>query len=267
MIALRFLEPVYSKFIFCLDFLVVYFFVYKLLAWLKKTQSFRVIKGFLFLLVFFLLSYALKLTTISWLLGKFATFFIIVVIIIFQPELRRFLERIGNLGLIFSPDLAYSEGQRVSIVKQILRAVENLSKEKIGALIVVEVGSNLDGYIESGIKIHGEITSDLLSSLFWAGSATHDGAVIIRGNKIAAAGCFLPLTEKTFTDRRLGTRHRAAMGLSEMTDAIVIVVSEETGIISLVEKEQMTRYLNKEALETRLFSLYKEKTTEKVTGK
>ena len=140
-------------------------------------------------------------------------------------------------------------------MQSLIRAVDYLSREKIGAIIVIEGQTSLSQYCHTGICIRGELNMEMLSSLFWPGSPTHDGAVIVKGSRIEAAGCFLPLTDSPITDRSLGTRHRAALGLSELTDAIVIVISEESGVISLVEHGVMTRYLTKEALQTRLSSL------------
>ena len=128
-------------------------------------------------------------------------------------------------------------------------------------MIVIEQKSPLDEYTESGIKVNANLTSELMCSLFWPGSPTHDGAIIIRGNEILTAGCLLPLTNSKVSDKRLGTRHMSAIGISEETDALVIVVSEETGTISIAEEGNLTRFLNREALETRLFNLYKESTT------
>ncbi|RAP39130.1 TIGR00159 family protein [Candidatus Marinamargulisbacteria bacterium SCGC AAA071-K20] len=246
----------YLRLSLVVDFVCVYFLVYRILSWLKQNQTYNVIKGFVLIFLFFLFSYLLKLTTISWVLDKFTTVFIILIIIVFQPELRRFLERLGSSGLFLSS--LQAETQNVAVVKHIVRAVENLSKEHIGAIIAIEQATNLDEYISTGILINGEMSSDLLSTLFWKGVPTHDGAVIIRKSRVEAAGCFLPLTKQTFSDRRLGTRHRACLGLSEVSDAIIIVISEENGVISLVERGSITRYLNREALETRLFNLYKE---------
>ena len=145
------------------------------------------------------------------------------------------------------------------LIKQLLNTVDLLSSQKIGALIVLENHQSLDDYIDSGIYISGQLSSELLSTLFWQGSPTHDGATIIQKDRIVAAGCLLPLSETKGLDRRLGTRHMAAVGLSEQTDAVIIIISEETGTISLAEYGNLTRYLNREALETRLFNLYKEK--------
>jgi diadenylate cyclase len=249
-------ELLYLRISLVVDFVCVYFLVYRILSWLKQNQTYNVIKGFVLIFLFFLVSYLLRLTTISWVLNKFTTVFIILIIIVFQPELRRFLERLGSSGLFLSPLKA--ESQNVAVVKHIVRAVEHLSKEHIGAIIVIEQATNLDEYLSTGILVSAELSSDLLSTLFWKGTPTHDGAVIIRKGRVEAAGCFLPLTKQPFSDRRLGTRHRASLGLSEVSDAIIIVVSEENGVISLVERSAITRYLNREALETRLFNLYNE---------
>ena len=241
-----------------LDFISVFCLVYWFLVWTKHSHSGALIRGLLIIGSLYGVSSILQLKTLNWLLGHLASALILIVIIIFQPELRRLLERIGS-GSLFSkitPDSR--DAKHTTIIKHILRSVEALSRDKIGALIVIEVGTNLDEYIESGIPLHSSISTELLTTLFWPKTPTHDGAVIIRDNKIEASGCLLPLTDTPVSDRRLGTRHRAAIGLSKLTDAIVIVVSEETGTISLAENGNLTRYLNREALETRLFNLYQE---------
>ena len=139
-------------------------------------------------------------------------------------------------------------------IQQLVRGVESLSKNKIGAIIVLEGTTSLKNYIDSGIKIGGELNADIISTLFWPGTPTHDGAIIVKDGSIEAASCYLPLTETPIPDRRIGTRHRAALGLSETTDAFIIVVSEESGIISIAENGTLTRYLTKESLETQLFN-------------
>lgn len=242
-----------------IDIILVYYMTYRVLLWMRSTHSIPLIKGLGVVFVAYSVSRFLGFGTLNWLLEKLATALILIVIIIFQPELRRFLEQIGT-GRLFSPFLIQANAQSTAVIKQLLKAVDVLSKEKIGALIVIEVGTNLTEYIESGIKIRSVISSELLSSLFWPKTPTHDGAVIIRENKIEAAGCLLPLTDIQISDQRLGTRHRSAVGLSKLTDALVIVVSEESGIISIAEHGNLTRFLNREALETRLFNLYREET-------
>lgn len=240
-----------------IDFVLVYVLIYRILVWISETHAESLVRGLLVVFGLYAVSFTLKLTTLNWLLDKFTTVLLLLILIVFQPELRRFLERIGS-GRLLTPLVVQEDDQYVSVIKQLLRAVDMLSKERVGALIVIELGTNLNEYIQSGIRVQGHLSGELLASLFWSKSPTHDGAVVIREGKIAAAGCLLPLTESTLQDRRLGTRHRAAVGLSEVSDALVIVISEETGVISLAEHGNLTRYLNKQALETRLFSLYKE---------
>ncbi|MBG91217.1 MAG: TIGR00159 family protein [Actinobacteria bacterium] len=256
------LQSGYSAIVGVLDFCLVYWIVYRLLVWLKQTHAFNLIKGFFLIMMVFLASHFLGLQTIKWMMGELTTVLIILVIIIFQPELRRFLERVGALERFVIPSLESDQEKQTLIVKHILKAVSLLSTEKIGALIVIENRVSLGGYMESGIPIQSVITSDLLATLFFQGTPTHDGAVIIRKNRIESAGCFLPLSDMVDTDRRLGTRHRAALGLSEVSDSVIVVVSEETGDISLVENGEMARSLDEKTLEFRLFSIYHEGVSE-----
>ena len=194
----------------------------------------------------------------AWFIERFFVVFIVFIMIIFQNEIRRASEKIRRGKLFFSSQT--TGAKQPLLIKRILQSVEFLSKNSIGALIVLEQNSPLDEYTESGISIHANLTSELICSLFWPGSPTHDGAIIVRGNEILTAGCLLPLTHSRVSDKRLGTRHMSAIGISEVTDALVIVVSEETGTISVAEEGNLTRFLNREALETRLFNLYKETT-------
>ena len=241
------------------DFVLVYLLTYRLLSWLKKSHAMNLIKGVLIVVTIYLASVLLNLTILNWVLEKFTTVILIVVVIIFQPELRKFLEKIGSTGKLFEIASTVKKEEVAPLIQQILKSVDFLSKEKIGAIIVIEGTIDLKQYSETGVRINGELNSEILSSIFWPGSPTHDGAVILKGAKIVSAGCFLPITENPIQDRRLGTRHRAALGISEVSDAVVIVISEENGVISLIESSTMTRYLTKEALESRLFSIYKAK--------
>ena len=183
------------------------------------------------------------LTFFSTFIEQFFVIFIVFIMIIFQNEIRRSSEKIRRVNFFYNPIK-----KQPLLIKRILQSVEFLSKNKIGALIVAfEQDSPLDEYTESGISINANLTSELICSLFWPGSPTHDGAIIIRGNEILTAGCLLPLTSSQMSDKRLGTRHMSAIGISEETDALVIVVSEETGTISIAEKGNLTRFLNREA--------------------
>ena len=255
MISKSFLQ---QAFIVGFDLILVYVLVYKLISWVKRTHALNVIKGFFLIFVVFLLSDVLGLMTLNWMLSKFATALAVLLIVVFQPELRHFLEGIGAsrfLNPLFQSDV--SSQTNMTIIQHLLRTVEVLAKEKIGALIVLENKMSLEEFCETGLAINGELSSELLSTLFWDKSPTHDGAVILSGNIIMAAGCLLPLTTSHLRDSRLGTRHRAAIGISEVTDSLVIVVSEETGAISMCESGQITRFLNRNVLETRLFEWYR----------
>ncbi len=223
---------------------------------LRRTQ----IQNITSIIMMFIGSYSISkmvgLTMFAWFIERFFVVFIVFILIIFQNEIRRASEKIRRGKLFFSSKT--KAAKQPLLIKRILQSVEFLSKNKIGALIVLEQDSPLDEYTESGIGIYADLTSELICSLFWPGSPTHDGAIIIRGNEIITAGCLLPLTNSRMPDKRLGTRHMSAIGISEETDAMVIVVSEETGTISVAEEGNLTRFLNREALETRLFNLFKE---------
>ena len=246
-----------------LDVLIVYLLIYYFLLWLKNNHSFNLVRGLFLVLVLVLLSHLLGLATLNWLLEKFTDVLILIVIILFHPEIRRVLEKLGRKKL-FSQVVRTEEGQGAAVIKHILRAVDTLSRQKIGGLIVIEMTNNLDEYTQSGIAVDANLSSELVVALFWPNCPTHDGAIVIRHNKIISAECLLPLTDSRLTDRRLGTRHRAALGLSELTDALIIVISEETGIISLAENGNLTRFLNREALEARLFNLYSEESSQEL---
>ena len=240
-----------------LEFLIVYAIILQLLVWMKRSRSFSLIPGLLVVLSLYVISRIFVLTTLTWVLEKFSAAIIFLIIIIFQPDIRRFLEKMGRRKGLSTGNNS-SEISLPTIIKKLLVAVESLSKQKIGALISIEMRNDLSEYTLSGVVVDAQISSELIINLFWPNTPTHDGALIIRENKILAAGCLLPLSDSKIVDRRLGTRHRAAIGLTEISDAIVIVISEETGTISLAENGNLTRFLNKEALETRLFDLYSE---------
>tara|TARA_A100001015_G_scaffold319553_1_gene442788 strand:- start:1940 stop:2704 length:765 start_codon:yes stop_codon:yes gene_type:complete len=225
---------------------------------LRKTQIQNIIPIIIIFLGTYSLSKMIGFTMFAWFVERFFVLFIVFIMIIFQNEIRRASEKIRRGKLFFSSQVKNTK--QPLLIKRILQSVEFLSKSKIGALIVIEQKSPLDEYTESGISINANLTSELICSLFWPGSPTHDGAIIIRNNEILTAGCLLPLTNSRVSDKRLGTRHMSAIGISEETDALIIVVSEETGTISVAEEGNLTRFLNREALETRLFNLYKDST-------
>jgi diadenylate cyclase len=238
------------------DILIVAVLLYYILLWLRGTRAIPLIRGLLLILLIYLAGRVLGLYTINWLFEKFAAVIAVMLVILFQPELRRTIERfgrgrlLGTLGFAPAPHGSY-------YVRNIVRAVEQLSENKVGALIVLEKMSGLSEYLESGVRLDAMLTSELLISIFNPRAPLHDGAVVVQGDRILAASCLLPLSESRLLDKRLGTRHRAAVGISELSDALVVVVSEKTGIISLAENGYLTRYLTKDQLEEKLFSLYK----------
>ncbi|OGC35508.1 TIGR00159 family protein [candidate division WOR-1 bacterium RIFOXYC2_FULL_37_10] len=239
-----------------LDISIVTIFLYYMLVWLKGTRAANLIRGIIILLLAFATARVLGLSTINWFFEKFAAAILVVLIIVFQPELRRALEQLGRGR--FVARLGFTPQPSSWFIRTLVRAIEQLSEEKIGALIVLERNTGLNEYIESGTKIEGALSQQLLTLIFNQKSSLHDGAVIIHGDRILAAACLLPLSESRLLDKRLGTRHRAAVGLSEITDAIVLVISEMNGIISIAENGYLTRFLTREMLEEKLFSLYRE---------
>jgi len=239
-----------------IDIAIVAIALYYVLVWLQGSRAMQLIRGFLVLLIVYVTARFLGLQTINWLFEKFAAVILVVLIIVFQPELRRALERIGRGRVLIKLGLIPQTGGG-SFVKNLVKAVDNLSELKMGALIVIEKNTGLSEFLESGVEIDSVVSPEHLLSIFSARSPLHDGAAIIQGDRIAAAGCLLPLSETRLIDKRLGTRHRAAIGLSEQTDAFVIVVSERSGTISVAENGYLTRGVTKQMLEEKLLSLYK----------
>lgn len=249
-ITIRFLDVV--------DITIVSVLLYYILLWLRGTRAQTLLRGIVIVLVLYIGARFIGLYTINWLFDKFAAVLLIMVIILFQPELRRTLEKLGRgrlfKGLVFGVHAPAGS----FFVRSLVRAVEQLSEDKTGALIVLEGNTGLNEYLESGIRLDSLISAELLFSIFQTKSPLHDGAVIMQGDRVLGSSCLLPLSESRLLDKRLGTRHRAAVGLSEVSDAIVIVVSETTGTISMAENGYLTRFLTKEMLEEKLFSLHRE---------
>jgi diadenylate cyclase len=193
---------------------------------------------------------------INWFFEKFSAAILVVLIIVFQPELRRTLERLGRGRFLRRMGLTPKASSW--FIRSLVRSIEWLADNKTGAIIALERNTGLNDFIESGTRLDALISHELLISIFGNKSPLHDGAMIIQGDRITAAGCLLPLSESKMLDKSLGTRHRAAVGLSEMTDALIIVVSETTGGISMAENGNLTRSVIREMLEEKLFSMYRE---------
>jgi diadenylate cyclase len=234
------------------DVLLVAFIMYQLLRLVRGTQAIQLIVGLVVLVMVGVFASALKLILLSWLFQNAAPFIVIAIIVLFQPELRRILDQVGRIGHLGRPLSAFGEQLRSRSIAEAIRAVERLSARRTGALIAFEREVGLEDYAATGVRINGEVSSEFLQSIFFPNSPLHDGAVIIRGNQILAAGCLLPLPEEGTVRERLGTRHRAAIGLSLASDALIVVVSEETGTMSVVENGAITRNLDTDGLRRRL---------------
>lgn len=233
------------------DILIVSYLIYLLILLIRGTRAVQLLKGIFLLVVTWALATWLNLYTLKWLMNQVFTFGVVTVLIIFQPELRRALEQLGR-GKLFTRTSA--EDQDITHrINEVIKAVNYLARRKIGALIVFERNTGLNDYMESGIKMESRLSSELLINVFIPNTPLHDGAVIIRGNQILAAGCYLPLSENPFISKELGTRHRAGIGVSEVSDAIAVIVSEETGQVSLALDGQVVRDIKEESLISKLF--------------
>lgn len=237
------------KFTDLVDILLIAFIVYQLLKLIKETRAMQLVKGILILFLALEISSWFHLNTLNYLLRSAMQVGMFAIVVIFQPELRSLLEKMGRtkVGKIINIATGTSDNQEYAI-REIVRAVLNLSNTRTGALIVIERETKLGDVIGTGTLLDAEVSSALLENLFVPKTPLHDGAVIIRGDRIHTAGCFLPLTSNENLSRELGTRHRAALGISEASDALVIIVSEETGKISIAVNGTLTRNLNKNSL-------------------
>ena len=244
------------------EIIILAVLIYEFIAWVKTTRAFTLLKGIIVLLIFWLLAYIFNFTTILWLGGKIINFAIIALVVIFQPELRKALEQLGQ-KTFFSKILPFAEkkdkGERFSdkTVNELVKTCFELSKTKTGALIVVEQEILLTEYEKTGIPIDALISSQLLINIFEHNTPLHDGAVIIRGDRIVAATCYLPLSDNMSISKELGTRHRAALGISEVTDTMTLVVSEETGAVSIAIAGELFRNIDADYLKSKLTFLQK----------
>lgn len=238
------------------DIAIIEFFLYKLIILTKETRAFQLLKGIAFLFVAAIISETLQLQTLSWVLNSVLASGIVVLAVLFQPELRRALEHIGR-GKIFNNGLLQNfKPEENEIVSEMQLAIMSLAKRRVGALIVIEQRTGLGDIIATGTRIDGIISAPLIENIFEPNTPLHDGAVIIRDGAIVAAACFLPLAEDIAVARELGTRHRAALGVSSVSDSVTIVVSEETGVISFAREGKLVRYIDQKALHDLLESIF-----------
>lgn len=240
-----------------LDILIVTILVYQLLLLIRGTRAVQLVTGLGVLVAAYAVSRYLGLYTLQYILGYLGLVIPIALLVLFQPELRRMLEQLGRGGVLVTGLTPHALGREeaIRLVNDVARAARVLGMRKIGALMVLERRTGLQDFIDTGIKVDALVTVQLLINLFFPNSPLHDGAAIIRGNRVMAAGCLLPLSENASISRTLGTRHRAGLGIAEQTDAVAIIVSEETGTISLGRDGEMVRGLSEEELKAALLSL------------
>lgn len=243
-----------------LDILIVAFLLYELLMLTRETRASAVLKGLAMLMLASWVSDLLGLTALNWVLRNVVNNGAVVLVILFQPELRKALEQIGR-GAIHKVSSAEELENNESIIRELTNCLLTLSRRRVGALIVIEQRIGLKDIVETGTTLNAHISAALLENIFEPNTPLHDGAVVIRGSRIMAAACILSLSEGKGISRELGTRHRAALGVTETTDAISLIVSEETGIISMAKAGRLTRHLDRAALEEVLSGLYHEKET------
>ena len=239
-----------------IDILIVAIIIYELLLLTRHTRGSALLKGLFLLLVIALLSNLLGLVSLNWLLSAILQNGAIVLVILFQPEFRKALERMGRSRVFMKGAKRSGNDERDLIISEIIQTIMDLSKRRVGALIVFEQQTGLQDVVETGTRLNAEISAPLLENIFEPNTPLHDGAVVIRDAEVMAAACILPLAEASGVSRELGTRHRAAVGISENTDAIVLVVSEETGIVSMARDGHLTRPLTVNNLEEVLGEIY-----------
>lgn len=239
-----------------IDVLIVAFVIYKLLGFIRETRAEQLVKGLLILVGATVVSDQCNLYTLNWILEGTLTLGVIALIIVFQPELRRGLEYIGRGNLIRRQFGQMNKDRAKQLTSILARTMDYFSMNKIGALIVLERETALNDIIETGVVLDAEMSEEALGNVFYKGAPLHDGAMIIRNGRIYAAGCVLPLTQNRTLSKDLGTRHRAGIGITEHSDAIALIVSEETGIISMAEDGKLSRFLDIKTVEKSVLNIY-----------
>ena len=242
----------WNNFSIALDILIIWYLVYRLIMLIRGTKAVQLAKVIVFIFIVRIIAGLLQLHAVTYIVDQIVSWAVIGIIVIFQPEIRRGLERLGRTP-IFSGRGESAHAKSVRMVQELDKAIQYMSKRRIGALITIQQDTGLDDYIETGIKLDADITGELLINIFIPNTPLHDGAVIINNNRIAVAAAYLPLSDSSMIPKRLGTRHRAAVGISEVTDAVTIVVSEETGGVTITKngrflldltREEYLKYLN-----------------------
>lgn len=247
-----------------LDIIVVSYIFYKIYNLLRETRAEQLLKGILFVFLLIPISEILQLRTLSWIINQTITIGVLTIVIIFQPEIRKALEHLGR-STFTDRHILEDEETRNEVVNEIVSAVANLAESRTGALIVLEQKTGLAEIIDTGTKIDAIVSAALLENIFVVNTPLHDGATIIRDNRIISSGCFLPLTDNNSINKKLGTRHRAGIGLSETADAVVIIVSEETGTISVALNGRLLRNFDNVKLKNTLLKIIANRQPRKLT--
>lgn len=244
----------WNNFSIALDVLIIWYLVYHLIMLIRGTKAVQLAKGIVLIFIIRIVAGFLQLHALTYIVDQIVSWAVVGIIVIFQPEIRRGLEHLGRMPL-FNGREDSAHDRSVRLVKELDKAIQYMSKRRIGALITIQQETGLEDYIETGIKLDADVTGELLINIFIPNTPLHDGAVIINNNRIAVAAAYLPLSDSSMIPKRLGTRHRAAVGISEVTDAITIVVSEETGGVTItrngrflldLSREEYLKYLNSE---------------------
>jgi len=253
---------------YIVDILIIAFVFYKVLGFIKETRAEQLVKGFLIILIVSKLSEWAKLYAVNYVLQSTFTIGLIALVILFQPELRKALEHLGRSQIFLMTNRKNTLDDLNKAINEIVDAAGVMSRKKIGALIVIERTTGINDIIETGTTIDAQISADLLMNIFYPKSPLHDGAVVIKNNRLMAAGCLLPLSANKYISKELGTRHRAAMGMTESSDAMIVIVSEETGHISMAVEGKLQRFLDTKTLkELMITTLSQEKEIKTGGGK
>ena len=247
-----------------LEIALISFFIYQFMVWIKFTRAYTLLKGILIVLLFILFAYVLKMNTILWIIKNLSTILLTSVVVIFQPELRKMLEQLGQkkfMASIFPLDAGTEVQERFTdkTINELVKACFDMGEVRTGALIVIEQNIRLSEYERTGINVDAVLTSQLLINIFEHNTPLHDGAVLVRGNRIVAATCYLPLSDNMELSKQLGTRHRAGVGISEVSDSLTIIVSEETGQVSMAQNGQLSRGLTSAELRSALIKAQNKK--------
>lgn len=234
----------WQNFIKLVDILVIWFLIYELLMLIRGTRAVQLFRGILVIVLVKAVSWYVGLSTVSWVMDQIINWGVIAIVVIFQPEIRRGLEHLGRGSFITQHQTANEVEE--NLIQQLDTAIQYMSKRRIGALISIQMHTGLEEYIETGIPIDAKVSGALLINTFIPNTPLHDGAVIIKDNRIAVAAAYLPLSDSKLIPKDLGTRHRAAVGISEVTDALTIVISEETGEVSITKDNELLRNMSRE---------------------